>query len=106
VAASDGTPNLLKYALGLKAMTQYPYGTNIVTNVNSGGYLQVLVKKNPAATDVTLTVQASSDISNSANWSGNNVTIDQNTASLLQAHDDTPLSAAPSAFMRVVVSQP
>jgi glucuronoarabinoxylan endo-1,4-beta-xylanase len=106
VAASDGTPNLLKYALGLKAMTQYPYGTNIVTNVNSGGYLQVLVKKNPAATDVTLTVQASSDISNSANWSGNNVTIDQNTSTLLQAHDTTPISAAPSAFMRVMVSQP
>jgi len=99
-------PNLLKYALGLKAMVHYPCAANIVTSVNSGGYLQVSVTKNPAATDVNLTVQLNANIGNSANWSSNNVTIDQNTSTLLQAHDDTPASAAPSAFMRLMVSQP
>jgi len=106
VAAGDGMPNLLKYALGLKAMVHYPCAANIVTSVNSGGYLQVSVTKNPAATDVNLTVQLNANIGNSANWSSNNVTIDQNTSTLLQAHDDTPASAAPSAFMRLMVSQP
>jgi glucuronoarabinoxylan endo-1,4-beta-xylanase len=106
VPASDGMPNLLKYVLGLKAMASYPYGTNMVTSVNSGGYLQLSVTRNPAATDVTLTVQLSTDISNSANWSSNNITITQNTSTLLQAHDNTPVSAAPSAFMRLTVSQP
>jgi len=106
VAASDGMPNLLKYALGLKATVYYRYGTNIVTSVNSSGYLQVSVTKNPAATDVTFTVQLSTNISNSANWSSNNLTIDQNTSTLLQAYDDTPISEAPCAFMRLMVSQP
>jgi len=106
VAASDGMPNLLKYALGLKATVHYPYGTNIVTTLNSDGYLQLSVTKNPAATDVTLTVQLSTNISNSANWSNSNITIDQNTSTLLQAHDDTPISVAPCAFMRLMVSQP
>jgi autotransporter-associated beta strand protein len=104
--AGDGMPNLLKYALGLQPAVSYPGGTNIVTGTKSGGYLQLTVTKNPAATDVTLTIQASSDITNPANWSSSGTTIDQNTPSLLQAHDNTPMSAAPCEFMRLMITQP
>jgi hypothetical protein len=64
------------------------------------------VTKNPAATDLTLTIQATSNIANSSSWSSSGVTIDQSTSTLLQAHVTAPMSAALSGFMRLMVTQP
>jgi hypothetical protein len=106
ITSPDGMPNLLKYALALDPAVTYPPSTHLATTLNTNGYLQLTVTKNPAATDVTLTIQASNDITNPANWTSSATTIDQNTPTLLQAHDTTPISAAPAAFLRLKVTQP
>ena len=106
VTAGDGLPNLLKYALGLNPATNYPPQAHIVTGLNGNGYLQMTVTKNPAATDVTLSIQATTTPGDASSWSASGVTIDQNTSTLLKAHDNTPMSTAPSGFMRVQVTQP
>jgi glucuronoarabinoxylan endo-1,4-beta-xylanase len=106
VTAGDGMTNLMKYALGLKAATGYPPGTNIAMGTNANGCLQMTVTKNPAATDLTLTIQATANLANQSSWSSSGVTIDQSTSTLLQAHVTVPMSAAQSGFMRLMVTQP
>ena len=94
--------NLLKYAFGLNPLvaTNSPLVGDIST-----GYLRVMLPKNPNATDISFHVEATGDLN--ASWTTNGTTIDQNTAALLQVHDNALVnSAANSQFMRLRVSRP
>jgi hypothetical protein len=64
------------------------------------------VAKNPAATDVNLTIEVTGDLSTASSWSATGATVDQNTQTLLQAHDNTPIGAAPARFIRLTVTRP
>jgi hypothetical protein len=100
--AGDGINNLLKYALGLNPLV------NTVTNVvldASTGYLRLTVPKNPNATDITYTVQVTGNLADSTSWTGAGTTIDQNTSTLLQVHDNTPLGGAAQRFIRLQISR-
>jgi DNA/RNA endonuclease G (NUC1) len=100
IASSDGMPNLLKYAYGLDPLvaTNDPLVADITT-----GYLRLTLPKNPNATDVTFQVQVTGDLTQP--WTTNGTTIDQNTATLLQVHDTTPVNTAVGGrFMRLQVS--
>jgi uncharacterized repeat protein (TIGR01451 family) len=101
VATSDGMPNLLKYALGLNPLlaTNDPVAGDIST-----GYLRLTAPKNPYATDISFHVEAT-DALPSAAWT-NATTFDVNTATLLQAHADTPVAASAAGFIRLHVTRP
>ncbi len=61
------------------------------------------VIKNPSATDVTLTVQVSSDL---INWTSSGTTILVNRSSVLQVRDNTPVTGATKQFIRLHVTDP
>jgi hypothetical protein len=94
-------PNLLKYALGLNPLlaTNDPVAGDIST-----GYLRLTAPKNPYATDVSFHVEATDALPSSA-WT-NTTTFDVNSATLLQAHADTPVAASAAGFIRLHVTRP
>ncbi|HOX55598.1 MAG TPA: DNA/RNA non-specific endonuclease [Candidatus Paceibacterota bacterium] len=101
IATSDGMPNLLKYALGLDPLT--PAVNPVVGDIDTG-YLRLTVPRNPDATDVSFHVEVATDLL--GQWSTNETTVDINTATLLQAHYNTPVASSDRAFIRLRVSRP
>ena len=104
IASADGLPNLLKYALGLNPFVPVITGSRITPDITTG-FLRLTVTKNPAATDVTFSIQGTNDLATASSWSTNGVIIDQNTSTLLQAHSGTPLLSGPY-FLRLNVTRP
>jgi len=100
--AGDGMANLLKYALGLDPLVS---ATSPVVVDISTGFLRLTSPKNPSATDVTFSVEVTDDLTTSS-WTTAGTTVDMNTATLLQVHDNTPVSSATSRFIRLRVSRP
>ncbi|MDB6138597.1 MAG: Calx-beta protein, partial [Verrucomicrobiaceae bacterium] len=103
----DGLPNLLEYALGTSGITQN--ATPIVHDLVPAGndkYLQITVPKNPLATDVTLTVEATGTLAVPASWSSTGLIIVQDTSTVLQVRDNVPATENAPRFMRVRVTRP
>ncbi len=102
VNSSDGIANLLKYALGLNPFvaTNSPVVGDIST-----GFLRLTSPKNPAATDVTFYVEVTSDATANT-WTTNGTTVDINTATELQVHDNTAVDSSPGRYIRLRVSRP
>jgi kumamolisin len=101
--SGDGIVNLIKYALGLNPLVAT---VTTVTGDITTGYLRLTVPKNPNATDITYTVQVTTDLTNPASWTTDGTTIDVNTSSLLQVHDTTAVAGnAPQLFIRLQVSR-
>lgn len=103
----DGLPNLIEYALGLEPL-QAGLGGLLTDTVTTGGqtYLRLTATKNPAATDVTFTIEATGDPATSASWSGGNTTIEVDTPTTLRARDKTPVGSATGRFLRLKVARP
>jgi len=100
-AASDGLPNLVKYALGLNPFV--PTNSPVVGDISTG-YLRLTSPKNPDANDVDFLLEAAGGVPGA--WNTNGIIIDQNTATLLQAHDSNAVSDSPHRYMRLRVSRP
>ncbi|MGA2137605.1 MAG: DNA/RNA non-specific endonuclease [Verrucomicrobiia bacterium] len=98
----DGVANLLKYALGMDPLV--PATSPVVVDISTG-FLRLTVPRNPSATDVTFSVEVTDDLTASS-WTTAGTTVDVNTATLLQVHDNTPVSSATSRFIRLHVSRP
>ena len=98
----DGMPNLLKYALGLNPLS--PTNNPVSGGIN-GGFLTLTVPRNSDATDITLSIEAKPFLDASP-WTTNNVSIDQDTPSLLRAFYRDPIHMSPSAYMRLRVTRP
>lgn len=98
---SDGMPNLLKYALGLDPLV--PAANPVVGDINTG-YLRLTVPKNPDATDVTFLIEVTGDLTSP--FTTNGTTIDQNTPTLLQVHDNTPVNSSAAGFIRLRITRP
>ncbi len=101
--SGDGLANLLKYSLGLNPLVAYPPGTGVATSLDPAGHLRMTVAKNPAATDLALAIEVASDL---AGWNAAETTIEQNTLTLLQAHDNASTAEAARRFIRLQVSRP
>jgi hypothetical protein len=101
IVTSDGMPNLLKYALGLNPLVAT---NNPVTSDISTGFLRLTAPKNPQATDVSFYVQVANGLP--AVWTTNGTTVDVNTSTLFEAHDNTPVASSATAFIRLGVSRP
>lgn len=106
-ADGDGLVNLLEYAVGTNGTVQNG-APQVITlaPVNSEQYLRITVPKNPAATDVIFTVEATGDLSNPASWSSAGLVIETNTATQLVVRDNVPAGPGVRRFMRVRVERP
>jgi hypothetical protein len=74
--------------------------------VSNQTYLRMSVPKNPAATDVVFTAEATSDISNPLSWSSAGLIIETNTSTQLIVRDNVPAGPGTQRFMRVRVERP
>jgi hypothetical protein len=103
----DGLVNLLEYAIGSNGSVS---NTNpqVITMapVSTSNFLRISIPKNPAATDITFTVEATSDLSNPLSWSSAGLTIESNTSTQLTVRDSVPSGPSVRRFMRVKVSRP
>jgi hypothetical protein len=71
--------------------------------VSTSNFLRLSIPKNPAATDVTFTVEASSDLTS---WSSVGLVIETNTSTQLTVRDNVPSSTGVRRFMRVKITRP
>ncbi|MGA2281073.1 MAG: DNA/RNA non-specific endonuclease [Verrucomicrobiota bacterium] len=101
VATSDGMPNLLKYALDLNPLI--PAANPVIGDISTG-YLRLTSPKNPDATDITFLIEMTGDLT--LPFTTNGITVDQNTPTLLQGHDNTPVSSPTNGFMRLHITRP
>lgn len=103
-ADRDGQANLLEYAFG--TAPQAPGTSPLVydtATVSTDKYLRITVPKNASATDVTFTVEATSDLTNPSSWSSAGLVTEQNTSTSLIVRDAQPMSSSGPRFMRVKV---
>ncbi len=96
----DGLDNLLEYALGTAPRTANS-SSELVSTTDVGGqkYFTLTVPKNPAATDTSINIEASNDLS-ATSWSANGLVIITNTATNLTVRDSQPISSTPRRFFR------
>jgi hypothetical protein len=105
----DRIPNLIEYALGGDPLQgdfqRLPRQS--MTNVNGLDYLTLSADRNPAASDLTFSVEVSSDLQN---WYSGDVYTTVLSApgdAVFTARDNTPLSGGtPRRFIRLKISKP
>jgi formylglycine-generating enzyme required for sulfatase activity len=119
-SAGDGIVNLLKYALGIVPAENAASGLPKAKLVNNGSnrYLALTFKRDPARNDVTIVVQAGSDLSgwteiarcaSGGSFTGlATVTETQNLDGTcnVEVSDVQAVAGAPRRFMRVLVERP
>jgi autotransporter-associated beta strand protein len=97
----DGLVNLLEYALDTNpvAGNASPLAHQLAA-VGDGHYLRLTVAKNPAATNVTYTVESGGSFDD---WSDLTTTIESNTATQLIVRDNVRTTNATRRFLRLRV---
>lgn len=102
----DGLANLIEYAIGTNGIIA---GSNpqvvALAPISSSQYLRISLPKNPAATDVTFTVEATSNLTNPLSWSSTGLIIETNTSTQLIVRDNVPAGPGVQRFMRVRVER-
>jgi hypothetical protein len=102
----DGLANLMEYALGLPPKD--PASTNRPYARLEAGYLTLTYTQSKSATDVTLTIEQSSDL---LNWQSGPAyvqqmsCVDQGATRLITARLVTAAGTAPSGFLRLKTSR-
>jgi hypothetical protein len=98
----DGLSNLLEFALGTKP--NQAGATTIVHDLESidgTHYLRLTISRNPAATDLTFTVQTTTDLSDPNAWTDADTVIEEKTPKLV-VRDKL---AGPRRFIRLRVTR-
>jgi hypothetical protein len=101
----DGLSNLMEYALGLPPLAPEvnPFNPRVV-----GGYFQLTYSRSKSATDVSLTVEYSSDLvtwQSGPAWFTQTGIVDQGATQLITVAATTPVSPATRAFIRLRVTR-
>jgi Calx-beta domain/PKD domain len=96
----DGLANLLEYALGRLPLVPEPPQQGIQHDLYLGQQ-RLTLTRDSQATDVLLQIQRSPTLG-AGTWNTSNLILDQNTSTLLQARDTTPLTAR--SFLRAVAT--
>ncbi|MBS0659829.1 MAG: hypothetical protein JSR82_16440 [Verrucomicrobia bacterium] len=102
--AGDGLSNLLKYALGYNPLLAYPAGTGVVFDTDSGR-LRLSVERNPATSNIALTVEGTDDLAPGSLWSSAGLTIEQNSSTLLRVSDPTDIAPGARRMLRLRVTR-
>lgn len=100
--AGDGVSNLVKYALNLPP--QQPIADQLPdASITPEGYLQISVPRNPAATDITLSVEISSDLQE---WKtgAEHLVIVEDSPTLLVVRDAQPTNSGEARYLRFRVA--
>jgi hypothetical protein len=103
-ADADGQLNLLEYAFG--SAPQAGNNSPVVfskADVSNQQFLRMTIPKNPAATDVSFIVEATSDMANPASWSTVGLVEEVNTSTQLVVRDGIAVAPGMRRFMRVRV---
>jgi len=106
VVSPDGITNLMKYAQGLNPFTTYNPGTArlpVVQVQNGGGVNCLSLTFTGVATDVTYTVQASSDLTGA--WSNVYTSTLGTAPGTVLVQDSQAVGVSPQRYMRLIVSQ-
>jgi hypothetical protein len=106
--ASDGVPNLLKYALGLNPFTPVAPGNYLVESftTNSGlPYLTLTINRSANPTDITDVVEVSGDLQTWLSGPPNTVIL-TNTSTQLIVRDNTPANTGTNRFIHLRVTNP
>lgn len=97
----DGLCNLLDYALGLNPLLGHSGSVQTVSLQTIGlqQYLTITVTRSADPSDITLGAEVSSDL---VNWASGpaNTTVMQNTPTLFQARDNTPVQSSGKRYIR------
>jgi hypothetical protein len=102
----DGLTNLVEYALGTNPGIGNDTGlASTITNTSGTKYFQLTVPKNPAATDVTTSIQLSTSL-DAGSWSTSGLVVLENTSTTLTVRTSQPVDSAPRQFLRVLVTAP
>ena len=102
----DGIQNLMEYALGLNPNASDKLTTKITNDletISTNRYLRLTITKNPNATDVTYSVEVSSDL---ISWNTAETVIETNTTSSLIVRDNVPITPGNRRFIRLRVTSP
>ena len=67
--------------------------------------MRLVTPKNPLATDVTFTVEATSNLADPASWSSAGLVIEIDNSTTLQVRDNVPEDSSTRRFMRVKVTR-
>jgi hypothetical protein len=102
----DGLANLFEYAVGTNGIisSANPQVTTLAP-ISADKYLRIAIPKNPAATDISFTVEASSDLANPLSWNSAGLVIEINNSTTLQVRDNVPAGPGVQRFMRVKVTR-
>lgn len=92
---ADSLPNLLEYACGTDPNTANPPPASMDL---TGGWLRLHIPRDPLATDVTLIVETTSDLTDSGSWTTTGTVVEESTPSLLVVRDAL---GGPHRFIRV-----
>lgn len=98
--SGDGLSNLLKFALGLNPLLAYPPGTGVACDTATG-YLRLTAERNPAASGLQMVVEGTDDPGPVGAWSTLGLIIEQNSATLLQVRDNTPIAPGAKRMLRL-----
>jgi hypothetical protein len=99
----DGLPNLLEYALG--SDPEVPGPTTVTTDyavILGGSFLRLTVPRNLDATDITLVVEITSDLSVPGSWTTLDTVVETDLPTLLVVRDTL---GGPRRFMRLSVTR-
>jgi len=102
---NDGLSNLLEYAFGIdpQSSTGTPVASEVAT-VGPDKFMRLTLPKNPAATDLTIEVQATSTLGNPASWTSDGLIIEEDSPAVLRVRDFVPVSGGVQRFMRIRVN--
>ncbi len=103
----DAYNNLLEYALDLDPLAASPSGIVAeLETIGADNFLRLTVSKNPAATDITFSIEVTGDITTPASWSSAGTTVETNSSTQLRARDNVPTTAATQRSIRLKVMHP
>jgi len=96
----DGLCNLLEYALGSAPKAASAAG--MIPEMAESGFMRLTIRRNPAATDVTFSVEGTADPSDPASWSATGIVMEENTPERLVVLDTL---GGPRRFFRLRVGR-
>jgi hypothetical protein len=103
----DGLSNLLEYWLNLDPLVPGPSGLVLdQETIGANQYLRLTATKNPAATDVTFSIEVTGTIAIPASWTTSGTTVETNTTTTLQVRDNAAISSAAQRSIRLKVTNP
>ena len=103
-ADKDGLSNFLEYALNTHPLVSNPSPlVHDLVPAAHGNHLRLTVQKNPAATNVTYSVEVTGSVA-TGTWTTAGTTVESNTSAELRVRDDSGSTSSSQRFIRLKVS--